>query len=186
MPEENVRKRRGRPPLPTERVRRHAIAIRTTKSLVDRLKQAGEASGRSLAREIEHRLERSFEVQTTNYDDLIERLAEMKELAQASEVKLGALARELKDRPHVFFLHGPLGADGCELLVGAGWSSQVHPKPVAPARDLRSRPAVFIVGSHDVGADVREWLAKLVGGEIDAKLLSEFDDKDPSRGTGER
>jgi hypothetical protein len=62
MNEDNVR-RRGRPRLPTDQGKRYPIAIRTTKELKERLERASEASGRSLAQELEFRLERSFGVQ---------------------------------------------------------------------------------------------------------------------------
>jgi hypothetical protein len=62
MSEEKAR-RRGRPRLPAEQGKRHPIAIRTTKELKERLERASAASGRSLAQEMEFRLERSFEVQ---------------------------------------------------------------------------------------------------------------------------
>ena len=55
--------RRGRPRLPAEEGKRYPIAIRTTKELKERLERASKASGRSLAQELEFRLERSFEVQ---------------------------------------------------------------------------------------------------------------------------
>jgi hypothetical protein len=55
--------RRGRPRLPAEEGKRYPIAIRTTKDLKERLERASKASGRSLAQELEFRLERSFEVQ---------------------------------------------------------------------------------------------------------------------------
>jgi hypothetical protein len=59
---ENVR-HRGRPRLPAEHGKRYPIAIRTTKELKERLEGASKASGRSLAQELEFRLERSFEIQ---------------------------------------------------------------------------------------------------------------------------
>ena len=55
--------RRGRPRLPAEEGKRYPIAIRTTKELKERLERASKASGRSLAQELEFRLEHSFEVQ---------------------------------------------------------------------------------------------------------------------------
>jgi hypothetical protein len=62
MNEENVRSR-GRPRVSAEQGKRYPIAIRTTKFLKERLERASKASGRSLAQELEFRLERSFEVQ---------------------------------------------------------------------------------------------------------------------------
>jgi len=55
--------RRGRPRLPDDRGKRYPIALRTTKELKERLGLASDASGRSLAQELEFRLERSFAVQ---------------------------------------------------------------------------------------------------------------------------
>src|SRR6478609_7194902 len=54
-------KRRGRPALPPEKGKRYALGLRTTKELRDLLQQAADSSGRSLAQEIEFRLERSFD-----------------------------------------------------------------------------------------------------------------------------
>jgi hypothetical protein len=64
LPMEEKRARpRGRPALPAEKGKRYAIGIRTTKALKDALLSASRASGRSLAQEIEFRLERSVEGQ---------------------------------------------------------------------------------------------------------------------------
>jgi hypothetical protein len=51
---------RGRPALPAEEGKRYPLGIRTTKALRDALLTASRASGRSLAQEIEFRLERSL------------------------------------------------------------------------------------------------------------------------------
>ena len=61
MDKEGGAARAGRPKLSPDQLKRHAIAIRTTRDLADRLKSASKASGRSLAREIEYRLQRSFD-----------------------------------------------------------------------------------------------------------------------------
>src|SRR4051794_36998227 len=58
-------KRRGRPNLPAGEGKRYALGLRTTKELRDLLQQAADSSGRSLAQEIEFRLERSFERERT-------------------------------------------------------------------------------------------------------------------------
>jgi hypothetical protein len=63
MNEEDIQPRRGRPRLGADEGKRYTIAIRTTKDLRDRLKCASEVSGRSMAREIERRLEQSFDEQ---------------------------------------------------------------------------------------------------------------------------
>lgn len=51
---------RGRPRLPPDEGKRHAVGIRTTKQLKDLLQRAADSSGRSIAQEIEFRLENSF------------------------------------------------------------------------------------------------------------------------------
>jgi hypothetical protein len=53
--------RRGRPRLPEGEGKRYPLGIRTTKELRERLEAAAKASGRSLAQEVEFRLERSYE-----------------------------------------------------------------------------------------------------------------------------
>ena len=62
MPRERTKKsrKRGRPPLPPDQAKRHALGIRTTKTLKERIADAAGASGRSLAQEAEYRLEGSF------------------------------------------------------------------------------------------------------------------------------
>ena len=60
---QNSTRSRGRPALPAESVKRHALGLRTTKALKDALLRASEQSGRSLAQEIELRLERSLDSQ---------------------------------------------------------------------------------------------------------------------------
>jgi hypothetical protein len=57
------RRPRGRPALPDEMGKRYSLGIRTTRELRDALKDAADASGRSVAQEIELRLERSFETE---------------------------------------------------------------------------------------------------------------------------
>jgi hypothetical protein len=49
--------------LPPDEVKRHSLGIRTTKKLKDALQRAADLSGRSVAQEIEFRLEQSFEVE---------------------------------------------------------------------------------------------------------------------------
>jgi hypothetical protein len=53
----------GRPSLPPEQGKRYPVGIRTTKELKDLLQAAATASGRSVAQEIEHRLETSFQTE---------------------------------------------------------------------------------------------------------------------------
>ena len=50
----------GRPPLPPAEVKRHPVGICTTAQLKAQLESSAAASGRSVASEIEHRLERSI------------------------------------------------------------------------------------------------------------------------------
>jgi hypothetical protein len=52
---------RGRPALPPDQGKRHPFNLRTTKELRDQLQTAADGSGRSLAQEIERRLEQSFD-----------------------------------------------------------------------------------------------------------------------------
>jgi hypothetical protein len=71
----NSKRPRGRPALPAESVKRHALGIRTTKALKDALLRASQESGRSLAQEIEFRLEWS--------------LADQRRLGEALELVFG-------------------------------------------------------------------------------------------------
>ncbi len=59
MPKKTKRKR-GRPALPPEKGKRYPLNMRTTKVLRDSLEAAAIESGRSLAQEVEFRLEQSF------------------------------------------------------------------------------------------------------------------------------
>jgi hypothetical protein len=54
-------KRRGRPPKPIEEAKRWPLKTRTTKEMFERIVFAAKVSGRSVAQEIEHRLEQSFQ-----------------------------------------------------------------------------------------------------------------------------
>jgi hypothetical protein len=58
-----AKKARGRPALPPEKGKRHAVGIRTTREVKDLLQRAADLSGRSLAQEIEYRLEASFQTE---------------------------------------------------------------------------------------------------------------------------
>ena len=62
-----ARKTRGRPPLPPEAGKRFPLNMRTTKKIRDELQAAAHASGRSLAQEVEHRLEQSFRDEKNRY-----------------------------------------------------------------------------------------------------------------------
>ena len=80
-------KRRGRPNLPAGEGKRYALGLRTTKELRDLLQQAADSSGRSLAQEIEFRLERSFERERT--------LAELSPRAWVANGRHGMFKRSL-------------------------------------------------------------------------------------------
>src|SRR5258708_38940827 len=83
----NSQRRRGRPRLPAESLRRHVVTVRTTRQLKERLQRASEASGRSLPLEAEHRLEQSFEQQ-----DIAARLgAPLEEVRRRAEEELTRL-----------------------------------------------------------------------------------------------
>lgn len=83
----NSQRRRGRPRLPAESLRRHVVTVRTTRQLKERLQRASEASGRSLPLEAEHRLEQSFEQQ-----DIAARLgAHLEEVRRRAEEELTRL-----------------------------------------------------------------------------------------------
>jgi hypothetical protein len=53
-------KRRGRPPKNDADVKRHPLGVRTTKALKEKLEAAAASTGRSVAQEVEYRLEESF------------------------------------------------------------------------------------------------------------------------------
>lgn len=50
---------RGRPPLPARQRRQHGISLRMRDGLLEKLMRAADRAGRTLSREIEHRLEQS-------------------------------------------------------------------------------------------------------------------------------
>jgi hypothetical protein len=60
-------KRRGRPPLPPER-ERFAVKTRLSKDLLDKLEAARKETGRSMAQELEFRLEQSFQIEQMKSD----------------------------------------------------------------------------------------------------------------------
>ncbi len=67
--DKKVERKRGRPALPPEQGKRYPLNMRTTKTLRDSLSAAAKQSGRSLAQEVEHRLERSMLSDETKFDD---------------------------------------------------------------------------------------------------------------------
>ena len=67
--DKKVKRKRGRPALPPEQGKRYPLNMRTTKTLRDSLSAAIRQSGRSLAQEVEHRLERSMHSDETRFDE---------------------------------------------------------------------------------------------------------------------
>jgi hypothetical protein len=97
-------RRRGRPALAAEEGKRYPIGIRTTKALREKLLSTSRASGRSLAQEIEFRLERSFleedvvAILEARFDEFKTRLAETLSQAQArDEERLRSFQRRLME-----------------------------------------------------------------------------------------
>lgn len=70
---------RGRPPLDPDKAKREPISFRTTRELRDKLDNAADNSGRSLAQEVECRLQQSFvqeqrvqEIRETVHQDIVD------------------------------------------------------------------------------------------------------------------
>ena len=91
-------KKRGRPALPPEKGKRHAIGIRTTKELRDLLQRGADLSGRSLAQEIEFRLERSFDREKNLTETMIEVFGDARTLEIFKEMAI--IARDPSRRYH--------------------------------------------------------------------------------------
>jgi hypothetical protein len=70
-----AKRKRGRPAVPAEKAKREAVGIRTTKELKGQIKAHADLAGRSVAQEIELRLERSFAPST--FPPEVETLAEL-------------------------------------------------------------------------------------------------------------
>ena len=68
MPE-TTKKRLGRPPLPPANKRGHTMGFKPTPDIRRRLQDAAAANDRSVSKEIETRLERSFADEEARYDD---------------------------------------------------------------------------------------------------------------------
>ena len=64
-------KNRGRPPLPAGRAKRAPLSFRTTAEVRSKMDRAASESGRSLAQEIEYRLERSVHLDRWSNTDLL-------------------------------------------------------------------------------------------------------------------
>jgi hypothetical protein len=95
----NPRRRPGRPPLPPDEGKRHALGFRATAELRDALVRASGASGRPLAQEIEFRLVQSLadELQRSEAELEIDRLlGAVRPLVRAMLGKPG-LAAVLRD-----------------------------------------------------------------------------------------
>ena len=91
-----TRPKRGRPPLPAGEGKRFPLNMRTTKAIRDKLQAAAQQSGRSLAQEVEFRLERSFADEETRYREFggAHRYGLMRWLARTLEV-----AESITDKP---------------------------------------------------------------------------------------
>ena len=76
-------KRRGRPTLPQGKAKRYPTGFRTTKEMKDFLQRMADSSGRSIAQEVEHRLEQSAEFERTFGGPRL--VALWRELAAAAE-----------------------------------------------------------------------------------------------------
>jgi hypothetical protein len=61
-------KPRGRPALAVDEGKRYPLSLRTTKDLKEKLESASRVSGRSIAQEVEHRLEQSFKTEANIAD----------------------------------------------------------------------------------------------------------------------
>jgi hypothetical protein len=92
------KKARGRPALPPEKGKRHAVGIRTTRELKDLLQRAADLSGRSLAQEIEYRLEASF--QTEDAFGGPRTAALLRALGAATQLRKGGGPDAWLDDPH--------------------------------------------------------------------------------------
>jgi hypothetical protein len=132
MDEERKRQPRGpgRPKLPPNQVKRHTIAIRTTEDLVSRLKSASKASGRSLAREIEHRLQQSLVEEDVSgriaapLNELTRTLAEVRDdIARVNR----AISAALRHSAAEWALH--LAEKPVSLSRRTIPSPQMHPNP---------------------------------------------------------
>jgi hypothetical protein len=95
--EEKRARPRGRPALPAEKGKRYAIGIRTTKALKDALLSASRASGRSLAQEIEFRLEREQNLEKIVIELIKHHAREATEALASASRRLEKVAAELAE-----------------------------------------------------------------------------------------
>ncbi len=67
-------RKRGRPRLPADQGKRVPLNMRTTREVREKMEAAARRSGRSLAQEVEWRLEESLRAEETKYDEFLTRI----------------------------------------------------------------------------------------------------------------
>jgi hypothetical protein len=161
-PEAPHRRGRGRPALPADKGKRYPLGIRTTRELKNLLQEEADASGRSMAQEIEFRLERSVHAdrQSAMFGRAPLALAEIITLAM---LKAGDVAMGI--------------AHGGEQSFGGDWTQDAYAfaqaeRAVQTVFDaLRPAGSTSMPGhSADYGSSVGETLAKRL---IDALAASD-------------
>ena len=113
----------GRPVKPERELRRHAIGLRTTKTLYDRIHAAAEKAGRTVSQEIEYRLEQSFgpmEVPDTAPRETVLTLQHLATIEQ----KIDSLGAYLVSKPAVPS-EGSLMDDAVRALAAMSAADQV-------------------------------------------------------------
>ena len=156
-------RRRGRPALPAEEGKRYPVGIRTTKALREALWSASRASGRSLAQEIEFRLERSLDRERQVVDAL--ELVFDRQVAGLM-LAIGCVVKQARPRPRRHdWLSDPeafrVQAEAINLLLQA-LAPDAHPRVWAKlnkAVDETAEPSVpeLIAGiMAQVLADTKE------------------------------
>ena len=185
-------RRRGRPALPAEEGKRYPVGIRTTKALREALWSASRASGRSLAQEIEFRLERSLDRERQVVDAL--ELVFDRQVAGLM-LAIGCVVKQARPKPRRHdWLSDPeafrVQAEAINLLLQA-LAPDAHPKvwaklnnaldetdePSAP--ELTAGIAARVLADtkeeifHDLGpwvSTIRSWL----GAAVIARLRDRF------------
>ena len=90
-------KRRGRPRKPLEEAKRHPLNMRTTKQLREALERAAQESGRSLAQEVEFRIEQSFMI--VPFETVLDGLLGMASKdGSAFSVAIGQILQEVQSK----------------------------------------------------------------------------------------
>jgi hypothetical protein len=181
-------RRRGRPPLAPEEGKRYPLGIRTTKALRDALLSASQASGRSLAQEIEFRLERSFEAQAVS-DAVYPLIARISD--QIGELALFIISHN--DPDHLNQLMRLLDADGLRAKIETarppegGKKLPITPDSAAgPKRTSRSqRDGSHEATTEDFVDELKRSRRKLASDEV-AHQFGHLHEKGRSRGGGER